>query len=83
MQYNAALAMTGPIKGTSQTKLCQELGLESLKLSNVRLGDFVPYLKLHTSSGLPKYLFDLITEKNQSHKYSYLHIVILVLFLLQ
>lgn len=79
MQYNAALAITGAIKGTSQTKL----GVESLKLSDVRLGDFVPYLKLHTSSGLPKYLFDLITQKNQSHKYSYLHIVILVLFLLQ
>ena len=79
MQYNAALAITGAIKGTSQTKL----GVESLKLSDVRLGDFVPYLKLHTSSGLPKYLFDLITQKNQSHKYSYLHIVIFVLFLLQ
>ena len=46
MQYNAALAITQAIKGTSQTKLCQELGLKSLKLSDVRLGDFVPYLKL-------------------------------------
>ena len=79
MQYNAALAITGAIKGTSQTKL----EVESFKLSDVRLGNFVPYLKLHTSSGLPKYLFDLITQKNQSDKYSYLHIVILVLFLLQ
>ena len=79
MQYNAALAITGAIKGTSQTKL----EVESFKLSDVRLGNFVPYLKLHTSSGLPKYLFDLITQKNQSHKYSYLHIVILVLFILQ
>ena len=79
MQYNAALAITGAIKGTSQTKL----QVESFKLSDVRLGNFVPYLKLHTSSGLPKYLFDLITQKNQSHKYSCLHIVILVLFLLQ
>ena len=79
MQYNAALAITGAIKGTSQTKL----EVESFKLSDVCLGNFVPYLKLHTSSGLPKYLFDLITQKNQSDKYSYLHIVILVLFLLQ
>ena len=31
IQYNAALAITGAIKGTSQTKLCKELGLESLK----------------------------------------------------
>ena len=29
--YNAALAITGAIRGTSQTKLYNELGLESLK----------------------------------------------------
>ena len=31
VQYNAALAITGAIRGTSQTKLYHELGLESLK----------------------------------------------------
>ena len=31
VQYNAALAITGAIKGTSKEKLYQELGLESLK----------------------------------------------------
>ena len=31
LQYNAALAITGAIRGTSQTKLYNELGLESLK----------------------------------------------------
>ena len=31
MQYNAALAITGAIRGTSRTKLYSELGLESLK----------------------------------------------------
>ena len=30
-QYNAALAITGAIKGTSQIKLGNELGLESLE----------------------------------------------------
>ena len=30
-QYNAALAITGAIRGISQTKLYNELGLESLK----------------------------------------------------
>ena len=30
MQYNAALAITGGIRGTSREKLYQELGLESL-----------------------------------------------------
>ena len=31
VQYNAALAITGAIRGTSKTKVYQELGLESLK----------------------------------------------------
>ena len=31
VQYNAALAITGEIKGTSQLKLYKELGFESLK----------------------------------------------------
>ena len=31
VQYNAVLAITGAIKGTSQMKLYNELGLESLK----------------------------------------------------
>ena len=32
LQYSAALAITGVIKGTSRSKLHNELGLESLKL---------------------------------------------------
>ena len=31
IQYNACLAITGAIRGTSSEKLYQELGLESLK----------------------------------------------------
>ena len=31
IQYNAAIAITGAIRGTSSEKLFQELGLESLK----------------------------------------------------
>ena len=31
IQYNATLAITGAIKGTSSSKLYKELGLESLK----------------------------------------------------
>ena len=31
IQYNAALGITGVIKGTSQSKLYRELGFESLK----------------------------------------------------
>ena len=32
IQYNACLALTGTIRGTSKEKLYQELGLESLQL---------------------------------------------------
>ena len=32
IQYNAALALTGAIRGSSREKLCQALGLESLQL---------------------------------------------------
>ena len=32
VQYNAALAITGAIRGSSMEKLYQEIGLESLKL---------------------------------------------------
>ena len=31
IQYKATLAITGAIQGTSPEKICQELGLESLK----------------------------------------------------
>ena len=31
IQYNATLAITGALKGTSRSKLHKELGLESLK----------------------------------------------------
>ena len=31
IQYNAAIAITGAIRGTSSEKLYQELGLESLR----------------------------------------------------
>ena len=37
VQYNAALAITGTIKGTSQLKIYYELGIESLKFR--RSGD--------------------------------------------
>ena len=45
IQYNAALEITDVIKETSQDKLYNELGFESLKFK---------------TSGLPEYLFGLI-----------------------
>ena len=65
LQCNAALAITGATKGTSQTKLCKELGLESLKFRRWfrRLWTF---LKIKTS-GKPEYLFNLIPTGQHSY----------------
>ena len=66
VQYNAALAITGAIKGTSQIKLYNELGLESLKFRHWfrKLCLFFKIIK----HGLPEYLFNLILKSN--HKYN-------------
>ena len=47
IQYNAALAITGAIRGTSQTKLYSELGLESLKFRRFRRLCTFFKIKLH------------------------------------
>ena len=62
IQYNAALAITGAIKGTSQSKLCNELGFESLKF-RCWFWKLCTFYKIKTT-GVPEYLFDLIPETN-------------------
>ena len=61
IQYNACLAITGAIRGTSKEKLYQEIGLESLQLRRWyrKLGMFYKIFK----SKSPQYLFKLIPEK--------------------
>ena len=56
--YNAALAITDAIKGTSQTKLYKELGLESLKFRRW-FRRICTFFKIKTS-GKPEYIFNLI-----------------------
>ena len=65
MHYNAALAITGAICGTSQTKLYAKLGLESLK---ARLW-FRRLLYFHKfkSYGLPPYILQLIPQESSSY----------------
>ena len=58
LQYNAGLAITGAIRGTSKEKIFQELGLDSLQLRRWyrKVCLFYKIFKiLH-----PKYLFNLI-----------------------
>ena len=65
IQYNAALAITGAIKGTSQTKLYKELGLESLKFRRW-FRRLCTFFKIKTS-GKPEYLFNLIPAGQYSY----------------
>ena len=62
IQYKVAVEITGAIKGTSQSKLYNELGFESLKFRR-RFRISRIFFKLKTS-GLPEYLFDLIPQNN-------------------
>ena len=64
-QYDAALAITGTIRGTSREKLCAELGLESLKFRRW-FRKLTCFYKIQ-STGLPKYLLQLIPTNNHSY----------------
>ena len=65
IQYNACLAITGAIRGTSKETLYQELRLESLQLRRWyrKLGMFYKIFK----SKSPQYLFKLRPEKTSSY----------------
>ena len=65
MQYNAALAITGAICGTSQTKLYVKLGIESLKTR--RWFRRLLYFHKFKSYGLPPYLLQLIPQESRSY----------------
>ena len=66
VQYNAASAITGVIKGTSQLKIYNELGIESLKFRRWFRWLCVFY-KIKTNL-FPKYLYELIPT--ESHTYN-------------
>ena len=67
IQYNATLAITGTIKGTSQNKLWSELGFESLKTSRWFL-NLCTFLRIKETGiyqntyYIPEYLFDIISQ---------------------
>ena len=67
LQYNAALAITGAIKGSSTKKLYEELGLESLKSRRWYRKMSLFYKVFKNES--PRYLFNTIpnnTEQRQT-----------------
>ena len=62
-QYDAALGITGAIRGTSQEKLYIELGIESVKFRRL-FRKLVYFYETHFA-GLSKYLLQLVS--NQEH----------------
>ena len=60
IQYNAAIAITGTIRGTSSEKLFQELGLETFDSRRCLIKLYLFYKTLHSES--PSYLLNLIPE---------------------
>ena len=64
IQYNAALAITGAVRGGSGEKLYQELGFESLQQR--RCKENFLFFKI-TKSQSPKYLFELIPTARQAY----------------
>ena len=67
VQYNAALAITGAIKGTSREKLYQELGLEYLQQRRWmrRLCSFYKVVSIK----LPAYIYEIIPSVRQSQRH--------------
>ena len=65
IQYNAAVAITGAIRGTSKEKIFEELGLESLQHRRWyrKLCCFYKILKDQS----PKYLFNIIPKLNRPY----------------
>ena len=66
IQYNAALAITGAIRGSSREKLYQELGLESLQQR--RWYRKLCYIFKLTKNKSPKYLFNYIPTVRSTYR---------------
>ena len=66
IQYNAALAIAGAIRGSSREKLYQELGLESLQQR--RWYRKLCYFFKLTKNKFPKYLFNYIPTVRSTYR---------------
>ena len=73
VQYNGALAMTGAIKETSQQKIYNDLGLESLRFRRWFRG-FCVFYKIKITQ-LPSYLYEHIPKSNHETLITLIHII--------
>ena len=69
IQYNAALALTGAIRGSSREKLYQKLGLESLQLRRW-YRKLCCFYKIYNKQA-PGYLTELIPTRNETNETSH------------
>ena len=67
VQYNAALAITGAIKGTSREKLYQQLGLEYFQQRRWMRRLCLFYKVVSTK--LPAYMYNIIPPVSQSQRH--------------
>ena len=67
VQYNAALAITGAIKGTFRKKLYQELRLEYLQ--QIRCMERLCLFCKFVSTKIPSYIYDIIPPVRQSQRH--------------
>ena len=68
IQYNAALAITDAIRGSSREKPCEELGLESLQQRRWFKRLFFCYFFKITKVHFPKYLLDKIPTPRTAYR---------------
>ena len=73
VQYNAALAITSAIKGTSTTNFYKESGIESLSFRRW-FRRLCTFYKIKTQRE-PKYLYKLIPLKNNTYDTRSIHSV--------
>ena len=78
VQYNAALAITGAIRGTSMEKLYQELGLESLQQRRW-YRKLYRFFKIYKNQS-PNYLFGIIPTASRSYVTRNAHNIPLYIF---
>ena len=67
VKYNAALAITGAIKGTSREKLYQQLGLEYFQQRRCMRRLCLFYKVVSTK--LPAYIYNIIPPVSQSQRH--------------
>ena len=70
IQYNACLALTGAIRGTSKEKMYQELGLESLQIRRWYRKLCLFYKMCKSQS--PSYLYNIIPTTNTHYTFKIL-----------